>query len=232
MIDKKGKIWASTRYGLCLYEPSKNSFKTISHFKELSGKWVTDMLSDTNGNLWLNINNNSIAWVNANLKEINIYHVNSGNRLDVFSSSGFFNFNNSNIYLGGKNGVITFSPHAMKRNNWSPEPVITEFKIQNEEVFPNMEINGQIPLLQDLNYGKKAELNYKNRNFSLQFSTPSFVNEKLNKFQYMLEGFDKHWITANSNSRIVQYTNLYPGKYVFKIVQQRWKLEQRSIVPN
>jgi signal transduction histidine kinase/DNA-binding response OmpR family regulator len=80
-----------------------------------------------------------------------------------------------------------------------------------------MEINGQIPLLQDLNYGKKAELNYKNRNFSLQFSTPSFVNEKLNKFQYMLEGFDKHWITANSNSRIVQYTNLYPGKYVFKI---------------
>jgi signal transduction histidine kinase/ligand-binding sensor domain-containing protein/DNA-binding response OmpR family regulator len=217
MIDKKGKIWASTRYGLCLYEPSKNSFKTISHFKELSGKWVTDMLSDTNGNLWLNINNNSIAWVNANLKEINIYHVSSGNRLDVFSSSGFFNFNNSNIYLGGKNGVITFSPNAMKRNKWSPEPVITEFKIQNEEVFPNMEINGQIPLLQDLNYGKKAELNYKNRNFSLQFSTPSFVNEKLNKFQYMLEGFDKHWITANSNSRIVQYTNLYPGKYVFKI---------------
>ena len=217
MIDKKGKIWASTRYGLCLYEPSKNSFKTISHFKELSGKWVTDMLSDTNGNLWLNLNNNSIAWVNANLKEINIYHVNSGNRLDVFSSSGFFNFNNSNIYLGGKNGIITFSPHSMKRNKWSPEPIITEFKIQNEEVFPNMEINGQIPLLQDLNYGRKAELNYKNRNFSLQFSTPSFVNEKLNKFQYMLEGFDKHWITANSNSRIVQYTNLYPGKYVFKI---------------
>ena len=217
MIDKNGKIWASTRYGLCVYEPSKNNFKTISNFKELSGKWITDMLSDTNGNLWLNINNNSIAWVNANLKEINIYHVNSGNRLDVFSSSGFFNFNNSNIYLGGKNGVISFSPHTMKRNRWSPLPVISEFKVQNEEVFPEMEINGQVPLLNDLNYGKKVELSYKNRNFSLQFSTPSFANEKLNKFQYMLEGFDKQWITVNSNSRFVQYTNLYPGKYVFKI---------------
>ncbi|EJL64835.1 hybrid sensor histidine kinase/response regulator [Flavobacterium sp. CF136] len=217
MIDKNGKIWASTRYGLCVYEPSKNNFKTISNFKELSGKWITDMLSDTNGNLWLNINNNSIAWVNANLKEINIYHVNSGNRLDVFSSSGFFNFNNSNIYLGGKNGVISFSPHTMKRNKWSPLPIISEFKVQNEEVFPEMEINGQVPLLNDLNYGKKVELSYKNRNFSLQFSTPSFANEKLNKFQYMLEGFDKQWITVNSNSRFVQYTNLYPGKYVFKI---------------
>ena len=119
--------------------------------------------------------------------------------------------------MGGKNGVISFSPHTMKRNKWSPLPIISEFKVQNEEVFPEMEINGQVPLLNDLNYGKKVELSYKNRNFSLQFSTPSFANEKLNKFQYMLEGFDKQWITVNSNSRFVQYTNLYPGKYVFKI---------------
>ncbi len=217
MVDKKGKIWASTRFGLCFYDASKNNFKIISEPKELSGMWITDMLSDANGDLWLNINNNSIARLKANLKDINIYHVNSGNRLDVFSSSGFFNFNNSNIYLGGKNGIIYFSPLKMKRNKWSPMPVITEFKIQNEEVFPGMEINGQVPLLNDLNYGKKVELDYKNRNFSLQFSAPSFTNEKLNKFQYMLEGFDKNWITNNSNSRIVQYTNLYSGDYVFKI---------------
>ncbi len=218
MIDKKGMVWASTRYGLCLYEPSKNKFKSISHFKELSGKWITDILSDTNGDLWLNINNNSIAWLKANLKDINIYHVNSGNRLDVFSSSGFFNFDSSKIYLGGKNGIIYFSPHTMKKNNWSPMPIITEFQIQNEEVFPGMEINGQVPLVKDLNYDRKIELNYKNRNFSLQFSEPSFANEKLNKFQYMLEGFDKNWINTNSNSRSVQYTNLYPGNYVFKII--------------
>ncbi|WP_163407268.1 hybrid sensor histidine kinase/response regulator [Flavobacterium ajazii] len=216
MIDKAGRIWASTRFGLCRYDTSKNKFVTITKFKELSGKWVTDMLSDAKGDLWLNINNNSIAWVKSDLKDINIYHVNSGNRLDVFSSGGFFNFN-SNIYLGGKNGIISFSPQSMKRNKWSPLPVITEFKIQNEEVFPEMEINGDVPLSKELNYGKEVELNYKNRNFSLQFSTPSFANEKLNKFQYMLEGFDKDWISANSNSRTVQYTNLYPGSYVFKI---------------
>ncbi|WP_281299316.1 hybrid sensor histidine kinase/response regulator [Flavobacterium limnophilum] len=218
MIDKKGTIWASTRYGLCVYEPSKNTFKPISHLKELSGKWITDMLTDANGDLWLNINNNSIAWIRADLKDINVYYVNSGNRLDVFSSSGFFSFKDSKIYLGGKNGIIYFSPHTMKKNNWSPTPIITEFKIQNEEVFPGMEINGQVPLVKDFNYDRKIELDYKNRNFSLQFSVPSFANEKLNKFQYMLEGFDKDWITTNSNSRTVQYTNLYPGNYVFKIM--------------
>ncbi|WP_345158554.1 hybrid sensor histidine kinase/response regulator transcription factor [Flavobacterium ginsengisoli] len=217
LVDVKGKIWASTRFGLCLYNPKKNEFEPVKNLKELSGKWITDILSDANGNLWLNINNNNIAFVKSNLKDISIYHVNSGNRLDVFSSSGFFYFNNSNIFLGGKNGIISFSPPAMKRNNWSPLPVISEFKIQNEEVFPEMEINGEIPLSKDLNYGNEIELSHKNRNFSLQFSAPSFANEKLNKFQYMLEGFDKEWITVNSTSRIVQYTNLYPGNYTFKI---------------
>lgn len=217
LVDGKGKIWASTRFGLCLFNSKKNEFEPVKKLKELSGKWITDILSDTNGNLWLNINNNNIAFVKSNLRDISIYHVNSGNRLDVFSSSGFFYFNNSNIFLGGKNGIISFSPPEMKRNKWSPLPVISEFKIQNEEVFPEMEINGEIPLLKDLNYGKEIELTYKNRNFSIQFSAPSFANEKLNKFQYMLEGFDKHWITANSTSRIVQYTNLYPSNYVFKI---------------
>ncbi|QSW88888.1 response regulator [Flavobacterium endoglycinae] len=217
LVDVKGKIWASTRSGLCLYNPKKNEFEPVKKLKELSGKWITDILSDAKGNLWLNINNNNIAFVKADLNDVSIYHVNSGNRLDVFSSSGFFYFNNSNIFLGGKNGVISFSPPAMKRNKWSPMPVISEFKIQNEEVFPEMEINGEIPLSKDLNYGKEIELTHKNRNFSIQFSTPSFANEKLNRFQYMLEGFDKHWITANSTSRIVQYTNLYPGNYTFKI---------------
>jgi len=217
LVDVKGKIWASTRSGLCLYNPKKNEFEPVKKLKELSGKWITDILSDAKGNLWLNINNNNIAFVKADLNDVSIYHVNSGNRLDVFSSSGFFYFNNSNIFLGGKNGVISFSPPAMKRNKWSPTPVISEFKIQNEEVFPEMEINGEIPLSKDLNYGKEIELTHKNRNFSIQFSTPSFANEKLNRFQYMLEGFDKHWITANSTSRIVQYTNLYPGNYTFKI---------------
>lgn len=217
IVNKEGKIFASSRFGLYQFNPSKNKFNTITYPREIAGKWVTEMLSDANGDLWLNINNNSIAKLKTNLKEIKVYHVNSGNRLDVFSSSGFFNFNDSTIYLGGKNAIIYFSPNKMKRNTWSPMPVITDFKIQNDQIFPGREINGQVPLLIDLNYIKKVELNYKNRNFSLEFSTPSYTNEKLNKFQYMLEGFDKHWIATNSNSRIVQYTNLYPGNYVFKI---------------
>lgn len=215
-IDFSGNVLAATRMGLVIYEPIKDDFKVINEPKELQGKWITEMALDINGYLWLNMNN-SIAKYDIPNKTAQIYQVKSGNRLDVFGTSGFYSFDYSKIYLGAKNGIIQFSPLQIEGNNWSPAPLITEFKVQNKELHPGMEINGQIPFDKDLNYGRNLELDFANRNFSIEFSTPSFTNQRLNKYQYMLEGFDDDWIETDSDSRTVQYTNLYANDYVFKI---------------
>ncbi|PQV48968.1 signal transduction histidine kinase [Jejuia pallidilutea] len=217
IFDNSGQLWAATREGLSIFDDDKNNFMPLTGYNGLARKWVTDMLLDSNGNLWLNVNNNSVAKINPTNNNHNIYHVNSGNRLDFFSSRGFFNYDDSNIYLGGKNGIIFFSPYSINENKQSPSPIITELKIDNEVILPGTEINDETPLTVDLNETKSVNLGYKNRNFSLQFSSPSYTNERLNKFQYKLENFDDDWITTSSNSRTVQYTNLFPGKYVFKI---------------
>lgn len=217
VINEQGQVWASTRLGLSVYNPDEKVFKMVLEPNEIVGKWVTDMVIGNDDVLWLNMNNNSIAKYSFNNNIANIYRVNSGNRLDVFSSSGFYNFEGNKIYLGGKNGVIYFSPSEIKENKWSAKPIITEFKVQNKEILPGVKINGQIPLKESLNYSNNVELSYKNRNFSIQFSNPSFTNERLNKFQYILEGFDKDWIETTSNSRMVQYTNLNSGNYTFKV---------------
>lgn len=217
LIDVNGDIWVATVKGIGIYDSKKDNFVPVLEPKELHGKWITDLEMDNDGYLWLNINNNSVARYKKESKKINIYYVDSGNRLDIFSSKGFYSLNNSTIYLGGKNGIIYFSTDKIKENKISPPPIITEFKVQNEEVFPGLEINGQIPLKKSINYSKEVELNYSNRNFSVQFSAPSYTNERLNRFEYMLEGFDKNWIATNSDSRTIQYTNLNPAEYVFKI---------------
>ncbi|AWW29091.1 hybrid sensor histidine kinase/response regulator [Echinicola strongylocentroti] len=217
MIDSRDLIWAATRKGLAVFDYQNNTFKQLSKPKELNGEWVTDIVEDANGYLWLNMNDNNISRLDVDNNLVNIYNVSSGNRLDVFSSSGFYHFNNSKIYLGGKNGVIYFSPLSIKQNEWSPKPVITAFKVNNELVVPGVRINGQVPLTKDFNYSRNVSLNYKNRNFSIQFSNASFTNQRLNKFEYMLEGFDQEWIETSSNSRTVQYTNLSSGTYHFRI---------------
>jgi len=218
-IDRKGKLWAATRLGLASYNPKKDDFDALINPVALNGKWITDIISDTNGNLWLNLNDNSIGKFKSdeNKAEVQIYHVNSGNRLDVFSSSGFYHFDDSLICLASKNGVISFSPNTLKEELFAPLPFITEFKVQNKELYDGIEINNQVFLNSNLNFKKEINLEYKNRNFSLQFSNPSYSNQRQNKFEYKLEGFDEDWVAVNSTSRSVQYTNLYPDEYVFKV---------------
>ncbi|SIQ35845.1 hybrid sensor histidine kinase/response regulator transcription factor [Maribacter ulvicola] len=217
MFDNKNRLWAATRNGISRFNFDNQKFMPLQEPKELKGKWVTDMLTDANGDIWFNMNSNGVARLKSNLEDYKVYDVKSGNRLDVFSSSGFYSFEDSTIYLGGKNGIIYFSPNKISENSLAEKPMITEFKIQNEVINPGSEINGQVPLKRNLNETHEVILDYKNRNFSFQFSTPSYVNEKLNKFEYKLEGFDENWISTTSNSRTVQYTNLYPGDYTFKI---------------
>ncbi|MDO3694606.1 two-component regulator propeller domain-containing protein [Wenyingzhuangia sp. chi5] len=217
LIDQNKNIWAATRKALSVYNYEKDNFELVLEPKSLKGKWITDLTTDSYGRIWLNMNNNTIAQYEPNTKKAKIYNIMSGNRLDVFSSSGFYNFNNSKIYIAGKEGVLYFSLQNIKENKYSPSPVITEFKVENKEIFPGTTINGQVLFEKDLNYSKSVVLDYNNRNFSIQFSSPSFTNERQNKYQYKLEGFDKDWIETTSDSRTVQYTNLFSKDYVFKI---------------
>lgn len=220
LIDNDQKVWAATRSGMAFYDKNLDDFVKLNSPEELAGQWVTDLLIDAKDILWLNINNNAIAklqYEKGGPNEIQLFNVNSGNRLDVFSASGFYHLDNTLIYLAGKNGVISFSPYTLEEELWSPQPFITEFKVQNKKVYKGVEINGQTFKAEGLNFEKNIELDYKNRNFSLQFSSPSYSNQRQNKYQYKLEGFNDDWIEVNSSSRGVQYTNLYPGDYIFRL---------------
>ncbi|MFT3738301.1 MAG: two-component regulator propeller domain-containing protein [Breznakibacter sp.] len=219
-IDPKGKVWAVTRVGLNYYDPVSDDFIPVLEPEELHSNWITNLVADNNNSLWLNFNNNRIAKYNTTTNELSMYHVKNGNRLDVFSLSGFSYFDDHHLYLGGENGIIFFSPKELQNNTESFKPFITDFRIQNKEVEVGQNINGQIILTQDINTTKSVELYYWNRNFSFTFSCPSYVKENFNHFMYKLEGFDKEWITADVNQRNIQYTNLFFGDYTFKLKAQ------------
>jgi len=216
-IDAKGTVWVATKKGLCYFDSTADKLIPVALPGELRNEWITDIRFEQKGNLWLNFNNNKVGKYNPSTKQFTIYQINSGNRLDIFSNRGFLLFNDSLVYLAGKDGIIYFPTNGIKNNIVSDPPFITEVKVQNQKILPGETINGKVILNEVINYSKKMVLDYVNRNFSLSFSSPSYVNVRLNKFQYMLEGFDKEWITADNNSRNIQYTNLPPDEYIFKV---------------
>ncbi len=217
-IDRKGKVWAATRVGLNFFDPLIGDFVQDKTNKVLTDNWITNIVEDDEGYLWLNLNNNQIAKYNSSNDEVRVYHVNTGHTLDVFSMSDFFySKKEGNLYLGGKEGVIVFSPKNLKDNSKSLKPFITKFRVQNRDVEVGQNVNGQVLLKQDINLQDKVELSFANRNFAFSFSTPSYVREKGNKFMYRLDGFEDNWNFVDYNGRNVQYTNLKSGDYTFKL---------------
>lgn len=217
VIDPSGKIWAATRKGLDYFNADLDSFVPALASKELQGRWITDAVADSFGNLWLNMNNNRVARYNTVSNELKMYYTDSGNRLDVFSLSGFYYSDDARIYLGGNNGIISFSPNDLRENELSPPPVITNVKIQNNNIEVGSILNGQEILATDINESRRLVLENDNKNFSFSFSSPSYINERFNKYSYTLEGFDEEWNTVDMRQRTVQYTNLFFGDYIFKV---------------
>ncbi len=216
-IDNTGKIWVSTHMGLNYYSPSIDDFVQVKSPRELKENWITDVIKDPKGYLWMNFNNGQVGRFDPSQNRLLTYDVGSGNRLDIFSNKGFFLFNDSVIYLTGKEEIIYFPINDLHDNMRADKPFISEVKIQNRTIWPGDTINGQMVLEENINFSNKLVLNYVNRNFALTFSSPSYANVKLNKYEYMLEGFDDDWIAVDNASTNIQYTNLYPNDYVFKV---------------
>ncbi len=216
-IDNNGKVWVSTRMGLNYYSTKINDFVQVKSPQELRENWITDIVKDNDGDLWFNFNNGQVGRFTPEDNLLSTYDVGSGNRLDIFSNKGFLLFNDSVFYVTGKDEIIYFTIDDLKDNLKSDPPFISDVKVQNKSVLPGDTIKGQVVLAEDINYSRELDLEYVNRNFSLSFSSPSYANIRLNKYEYMLEGFDEEWIIVDNNSTNIQYTNLYPKEYNFKI---------------
>ncbi|MBK8550407.1 MAG: hypothetical protein IPL53_04820 [Ignavibacteria bacterium] len=68
----------------------------------------------------------------------------------------------------------------------------------------------------DISAKNEIELSYKDNIINIGYSSADFTNPQKNKFAYRLEGFDEDWNHSENKNEAI-YTNLNPGKYVFKV---------------
>ena len=102
-----------------------------------------------------------------------------------------------------------------EKNSYKGRPYFTRLKVFNESIEPNKEYKGSVILSKDINDTKSIELNYKQNNFMIEFSSDHYVTSKRNRFHYQLIGRDADWIEVDSKQRYAFYENLPAGHYSF-----------------
>ena len=211
--DSKKRLWIGTfSGGLNLYNEKENSFIHYLEKDGLASNTVQSITEDTKGNLWITTIN-GISNFDPDKKTFKNFDESDGLQGKVFNQRSVFKDSKTSlIYFGGEKGLNVYSFNSINEIKKIPAIVLTDFKIFNESVL--LKYSSMIE--SNTSEIQKIELAHDENVFSFEFASLDFTSPEKNKYKYLLEGFDKDWINSGTR-REVTYTNLDPGKYIFKV---------------
>ena len=223
LIDSRGLVWAATREGLSMLNPKTNRFRNFQKEDGLPDNTVIDIQEDNNHNLWLSTSDGLSNLIVSRGKtgalsfSFKNYDETDGLQGLEFNESASLRTRKGELIFGGANGFNIFDPSTIRSSKNQPLLVLTDFQVFNRSVKPGDEINGHEILNKSITTSDSVVLHYNENVFSIEFAALNFFNTDKVKLQYLLQGFDNDWLTAENKVRKATYTNLDPGDYTFKV---------------
>lgn len=202
--SKSGTVWIGTTYGLNRLNVN-GTFTNITVYDGLPSNGVYGILEDDSGFLWMSTNDGLVKY-NPIDKSIKVYDESDGLPGSELNFGPAFKSRNGKMYFGGPNGFFYFHPDSLKKNDYLPPVVFTEFTILNKPALVGENISAK----------KRITLNYDDKIFSLTFAALNYIQSSENKYAYKLEGFSDDWIELGTE-RKVTFTNLDPGDYTLRV---------------
>lgn len=216
--DRSGTLWVTTTTGLNrVYRDAQGRirFKHYTVKDGLENDVILDIQEDAKGYLWMGTNTGMSRF---DLVHESFRNFTSANGLidGTYMVGGTFKDQDGRMYFAGTRGLNIFDPGAIRDNNVQPQVVLTDFLIFNKSVRGAGDMNG-FSIDGAVNHAGKVTMSYRYSVFSIEFAALHFADPLHNRYAYKLEGFDKNWVYTDANHRVATYTNLEPGKYVFRV---------------
>ncbi|MBN2348895.1 MAG: response regulator [Bacteroidales bacterium] len=216
--DKMNNIWVATNLGLELFDIKQKVFTPFTISEQLPDKTIQGILEDNAGNIWISTNKGISKIVEGtsipqNPITIN-YTTEDGIAGNESTKRAVYKTREGLMYIGSSGGITYFNPDSILLNTNLPRVVLTGFNILSSAPGENVEYKTIEGNIESIN---KLDLSYKNSDFIIQFAALNYLSSAKNQYRYKLEGYDKNWIDAK-NQRSATYTNIHPGKYIFKVI--------------
>lgn len=223
--DSRGLLWFGTREGLNLMDPVNESFQKFYIKDGLPDNYINRILEDDEGFLWISSPNglskievvsgkgvnNKVA---LNVKNYDEYEGLQGRE---FNEKAALKTRKGELVFGGRNGFNLFLPSEIKDNKIIPSVEFVDFQLFNKSIKAGEQVNGRRILTNSISNTEELVLKHFENVFSLEFAALSYFNPEKIRYSYILEGFNTDWVTIDSKNRKAVYTNLNPGRYVFRV---------------
>ena len=179
------------------YSPASGKTDVFSISDGLPTNLVSEILEDDFGRLWI-FTANGLCCFNPSTRNFKQYHSNEGIPYTDFGSASICRTGSGTVYVGTRDGVMTFCPQDMENNPFCPAPFIANV----------------------YHFGKKLTgdivLPYDQNTLSFELGTYNYVSGGSDEFAFKLDGYDKEWRNQKGDNRVTYY-NIPPGKYCFEL---------------
>lgn len=204
--DHAGNIWiAINRKGLLKIEVQDSAKPTVRLITEKDGlpsTRIPNMNTDHEGNIWI-ATILGVVYMNAKTQAFRVFNQTVGMDKNT-SYMRFSKGTNGSFYITTPGRYCKVNFNILKRKVPLPRVYIDKFSVYNKEQ------TGRLAQQTTLTLHPGEDF------FSFDFGCLDFTSQALNKFAYMLEGWDKDWVQGGAR-RYASYTNLNGGNYVFKV---------------
>lgn len=218
--DSNRRLWVGTDGGgLSLYDDHKNIFIPVHNRFNLPGDAIFSIQEDKNKNLWMSSNAGLIKLITSqdlDQTTYRLYTTHDGLQDNIFNRNSSFVATNGEMFFGGNQGFNSFFPEGINEKEYFPPFVIKDIRFLNESWASMPEkvryaITSVAP-----EYAEKIVLNYRQNDFSIEFSTLGFADSPSFKYAYHLKGYDTKWQYTEMQN-FAHYNNLPFGTYQFEL---------------
>jgi two-component sensor histidine kinase/ligand-binding sensor domain-containing protein len=213
--DNYGNIWFHT--DVCIMRYDGNKFRSYTDENGLASNTFYLLTFDTIGQLWVGTNK-GIDRVkidaNGNFLFVKNYARNEGFRGIECNSRSVCLTRDGCLWFGTVKGVVRYNPIKDEEDNVVPSAHITGIRLfleQTDWAWTGAQEAGWFHLPQELN------LDFEHNHLTFLYEAIHLQSPQSIRYKFMLVGFDSVFQPITSSTEIT-YTNLPPGKYIFKVV--------------
>ncbi|PRD46830.1 hybrid sensor histidine kinase/response regulator transcription factor [Sphingobacterium haloxyli] len=211
-IDSDRNLWVTTENGLCVMPRGSKTFKRYTTKNNFPTNTFYKILEDSRKNLWISTAQGLVVF-HPKTGKILTYSKSNGLLSNQFNYGSAFKDDDGKMYFGSLKGMISFYPASFQKNRAISKVYFTGFQINNKEV--DIGVDGS-PLSSPISFTKTIRLNHNQANFSIDFAALGFTAPDMIQYSFIMEGIDDHWTHLKTN-RKVYFTDLSPGRYIFKV---------------
>ena len=219
-IDSKNQLWAGTEgSGLCLYDPSSDTFVDKHLAYNLPGDMVSSIEEDESGNLWLGTNSGLVRVSSPGddtATRIRIFTTGDGLQDNYFIPNSSCHFQHK-LYFGSTKGFISFVPEELKNVSQNVNLQLTEIYIRGRKLSQLPADKRRKISAYSSEFTESITVPFEYNDVRIEFASLTYNNPLLNKYAYKLENMDDDWKYTDGTHRLAEYNNLPSGNYRFLI---------------